>query len=279
MVAAATSAALTTSRATAASTDVTSQLVAVPTDAPRPGTVYGTRKPDEDVGQTLSGRLARLHIGWHTASPRALSMIGVSSPGTGLILGADIDQRPVPIRFFRTESTRITLVGGVWAAQMVAFRALALGASAVVMTDNPAAWHGFGERATGRPDRVSVIAGEQPVRTLGTAQHPMLIVHDLGGAPAAATDLGPWQTRLTVLRQLDERGVAAVQDGHLVMMQRLDLAEATLAATALRLSGNSARLLQQLEDEMLALVGGGADRYVWISPTDVERQNAGAARR
>ncbi|WP_345631607.1 hypothetical protein [Rugosimonospora acidiphila] len=248
-------------------------------DGPHHGTVYGGRRTDDDR-PVLAGRMPRLRIGWHSATLRALEMIGVSSPGTGLILGADVDQRPVPVRFFRPEPTRVTMVGGAWAAQLVVFRALAFGANAVVLTGDPGAWHGFGERATGRPDRVSVLHGERPVSTEGTAQQPVLVVYDLGTAgPSASVDLGPWQTQLTVLRQLDERGVPALQEGQLVMMQRLAFGEATLAATALRLTGESTQLLQQMEDEMLALIGGGADRYVWISPTGVERQQGGPARR
>ncbi|GIH21324.1 hypothetical protein [Rugosimonospora africana] len=248
-------------------------------DIPHHGTVYGGRRPADGGEPVFSGTQPRLHIGWHSASLSALEMIGVSSPGTGLILGADVDQRPVPVRFFRPEPTRITLVGGVWAAQMVAFRALAFGANAVVLTGDPAAWHGFGEHATGRSDRVAVLHGERPVNTQGSPQQPVLVIHDLGVVgPTTAVDLGPWQTQLTVLRQLDERGVPALQEGQLVMMQRLAFGEATLAATALRLTGESAQLLQQMEDEMLALIGGGADRYVWISPTSVERRQ-GPARR
>jgi hypothetical protein len=256
-------------------------LAAAAPEAPRPGTVYGRGAQDaEDPSRVPSGRLARLRIGWHTVSPGALAQLGVSSPGIGLILGADLDQQPVPIRFFRPETTRIALVGGVWAAQLIAFRALALGANALVMTGDPGAWQGFGERSTGRSDRVTVVHGEQPVRTLGTAQQPMLVIHDLGMVgPSAPMELGPWQTQLTVLRQLDERGVPAVQEGQLVIMQRLGLSEAAQAASALRLTGQSAQLLQVMEDEMLALIGGGADRYVWMSPTNAERHYAGAPRR
>jgi hypothetical protein len=125
-----------------------------------------------------------------------------------------------------------------------------------------------------------VIPGEGPVQTWGNAQQPMLIIHDLGRVgPSTAPAVGPWQTQLTVLRQLDEHGVPAVQEGELVMLQRLELSEAALAASALRLTGESAQLLQRMEDEMLALIGGGADRYVWVAPTTVERTFAGTARR
>jgi hypothetical protein len=276
-VATTTATALATGTTAARGAAASSVATSVP-DTPHHGTVYGGRRP-VDGAPVFSGALPRLHIGWHSASLSALELIGVSSPGTGLILGADVDQRPVPVRFFRPEPTRVTLVGGVWAAQMVAFRALAFGANAVVLTGDPAAWHGFGEHATGRADRVAVLHGERPLQTQGTPQQPMLVIHDLGMVgPSTAVDLGPWQTQMTVLRQLDERGVPALQEGQLVMMQRLAFGEATLAATALRLTGQSAQLLQQMEDEMVALIGGGADRYVWISPTSVERRQ-GPARR
>jgi hypothetical protein len=251
-------------------------IAAAAPEAPTHGTVYGSRGPfdgDDDGAPPLTGRLPGLRIGWHTASLSALAMLGVSSPGTGLILGADVDQRPVPVRFFRPEPTRVTLVGGAWAARLVAFRTLALGATILVMTGDPAAWHGLGEQATGQSGRVLVAHGERPVGVQATAQQPVLVVYDLGvTGPSSSPELGPWQTQLTVLRQLDERGVPAVQEGHLVVMQRLALSEAALVASALRLTSQSAQLLQLMEDEMVAVMGGGADRYVWTSPTGAERR-------
>jgi hypothetical protein len=95
----------------------------------------------------------------------------------------------------------------------------------------------------------------------------------------APPPLGPWQTQLTVLRQLTAHGVSALQDCHLVMLQRLAGAESALAASALRLTDQSGQLLQMMEEDMLALLGGGADRYVWVNPTAIEHQFAGAARR
>jgi hypothetical protein len=248
---------------------------------PEQGTVYGSGQPsDADGRRPLSGQLARLRIGWHTVSRSALAQLGVSSPGTGMILGIDVEQRPVTVRFFRPEPTRVTLVGGVWAAQLVAFRALALGANLIVLTVDPRAWHEFGDRAGVRRDRVTVIPGEQPVHTAGSAQQPALVIHDLGTVgPSAPVAPSSWLTQMTVLRRLDERGVSAVQEDHLVMLQCLELSEAALVASALRLTGQSTQLLQRMEDGMLALIGGGADRYVWTNLTAIERHQAGAARR
>jgi hypothetical protein len=268
---------LATGLATTALPDVATRPVELVPDPPRNGTVYGQRQPDR-AGKVLSGRMARLHIGWHSASVGALSIIGVSAAGAGLVLGADRQQRPVPIRFFRPEPTRITLIGGDWVASIVVFRALALGAYVTVWTDDPGAWRGLGERATGAGDRV-VINAEHARPPAATAQTPHLIIDD--GAIGFSNEAGPqpWRTQMTILARLDPHGVPAIQDSHLVLTQRLAPAEAALAATALRLGSAGAVPLQQLDDETIALVGATGHQYVRINPTDIERGFAGSARR
>jgi hypothetical protein len=259
-----------------------SGLATTAPQGPHEGTVYRSRRPAAGANGhgVPSGRLPRLHVSSHVVSLAALAHLGVASPGTGLILGADVEGRAVPVRFFRPEPTTVTLVGGAWAAQLVLFRALALGVRTVVMTGDPASWQGLGERATGQSGRVAVVHGEQPMAFAASPQQPVLVVYDLGlVGPSAAPELGPWQTQLTVLRRLDEPGVPSVEACQMVMMQRLSLVEAALAASALRLTGQSAQLLQRMDDEMVALLGGGADRYVWVTQTGTERQFLGPPRR
>src|SRR5262249_2970399 len=151
-----------------------------------------------------SGRLPRLRIGSHTASRSALARIQVSPANTGLILGMDRRQAPVLVRLFRPRPTRGALVGRGWAGQLLVFRALVLGARAVVVTTDPYAWHGFGERATGQADRVSVITMEQQIPLTASVRQPVLVIYDQGGVGANAPQpLGPWQTQLTILRRFD----------------------------------------------------------------------------
>jgi hypothetical protein len=222
----------------------------------------------------------RLRIGSHVASPATLTALGIASPGSGLILGADRDRQPVPIRFFRPEPTKIAMVGEMWVAQLLAFRALALGTRIVVSTVDPDQWNGFGRWATGRDDRVAVLTGERPLALAATGHQPILIIYDLGmTGPTAPAPLGPWHTQLTLLRQLSPDGLSVVQGSHLVMLKRLSTGEATLSAGPLRLSEHSVQLLQMMEDDMIALLGGGADRYVWLTLTEVERQFAGRGQR
>ncbi|WP_422754735.1 hypothetical protein [Micromonospora sp. WMMD708] len=228
-----------------------------------------------------SGRLPRLRIGTHAVSPAALARLSPSPLPAGLVLGADRRRAAVTIRLFRPEPTRVTLVGGVWAGQLVAFRALALGARVVVLTTEPTTWAGFGPAALGR---VEVRADDRPVPTDGTPQQPTLIVRDLpSGAtrPAAsgAAAPGSWQAELTVVRRLDPGTASALRDSDLCVLQRLSADESVTAQQALRLPPDSGRFLQVMADDMLTLVGGGADRHLWISQTPVEQHLLGAPRR
>ncbi|GAA5185195.1 hypothetical protein GCM10023322_28370 [Rugosimonospora acidiphila] len=251
-------------------------------EGPRPsGTAEQSQHgPREGRRGALSRRLTPLHAGWHLVSIEALSQLNGASSGTGLILGVDQDRRPILVRFFRPEPTKVTLVGGVWAQRLLAFRALALGARVVLITTDPGAWQGFGELATGRSDRVALWNDPRPPVVPATAEQPALIVHDTGSYGATPLpEPRPWQTQMVVLRQLGADNARALQDCHLLIMQRLAAPEASVAVPALGLPEQSARLLQGLGEDMLALLDGEADRYVWLSPTAIERQYNGAPHR
>ncbi len=254
----------------------------VPPADPRTGTVYGRSRPDSDRYDSGLGHLSPLHTGWHCASLVSLSMMSGGASRPGLVIGEDVDHRPVPVRCFRAEPTLLTLVGGPWAAQLLAFRSIAVGARVVILTDDAAVWRDFGARVGAVPGQVSI--ADDAVRSVAEGG-PVLIVRDfVTGPPVATPDIGGWQTQLTLIRRLDERGITAVHDGHLVLTQRLGLDEAMVAGTSLRLTGDSALLLQQLEPDMLAIIGGGAmergsPEYLWWACTATEHRLLGAARR
>ena len=228
-----------------------------------------------------SGRTSRLRIGWHAIPRAALRRMPANQPTpAGLVLGRDQRQAPVPVRLFTPNPVRAALVGGVWAAQLLIFRAFSVGVRVVVVTTEPRAWAGFGERATGQPNRLTVVGQEPGGPFGGTAQTPLLTVFDLGvTGPAASPPLGPWHSQLTILRQLDRPGVAALQEAAITIVQRLGGDEAGLAASALKLGPQSGQLLQSMEDDMLALIGDGDDRYLFLHQTGIEQQYIGLPRR
>ncbi|WP_433215111.1 hypothetical protein ACQP00_05260 [Dactylosporangium sp. CS-047395] len=248
----------------------------------------------------------------------ALRQIRGGTGPAGMLLGVDYQREPVPIRLFRTEPTYVTLVGGVWALRILVFRALALGARVLVTTADPRPWQGLGEWATGRPDRLLLGPAHHPPAT-SSPRTPLLVVtdgtqHDHQPPatstlrtpprtvndetqPRAVTDetqpravteetqaeLGPWQTRITVVHELTQERANTLLGADLVMLQRLTAAEAAVAraaaGTALKLSARDASRLQEMTPEMLALLGGGANRYVWLAPTSIEQQFHGPPQR
>jgi ESX secretion system protein EccE len=227
-----------------------------------------------------TGRMPRLHARSHVASAAALALISMPASGSGMVLGVGPERRPATVRFFRSEPTRVTLVGGAWAGWFLTFRALALGARVAVITDEPQQWRGFGERATGRSDGISVFGAERPLTPSASPHQPVLLVYDLGLAgPTVPPQLGPWQTQLVVLRQLGSPGIALIQDCDLAVMQRLFHEEAELAASALRLGPETVRYLQLMGQDAVALWGGGSAQYIQLGQTDIERDCIGLPRR
>ncbi|GLY01736.1 hypothetical protein [Actinoplanes sp. NBRC 101535] len=254
---------------------VTSMPVVPPGGPPeRPGT------PAPALGGP-EGRISRLRIGWHTLPGSGLRRMRVDPPpDAGLILGQDRRQLPVPLRLFGPEPAPAALVGGVWAAQLLVFRAFSLGARVIVVTTDPRSWSGFGERATGRPDRLVVLTEDSGTVAAGTAQSPVLTVYDLGvTGPVTAPPPASWHTRLTLLRQLDRPGMSTLQEAGLALLHRLGSEEAVLASSALRLNQETARFLPFMADDMLAVIGDGDDRFVTVRPTGVEHQQLGPPRR
>jgi len=223
-----------------------------------------------------------VHTGTHVGAPEQLAWLRFGADPAGLVLGRDVEQTLVPVRMFREEPVRLTLIGGVWLASLVAFRALAVGARVVVCTAAADRWHPL-VRAVQNSDRLAVLIGEQTVNVAAGWASPVLLIDDFGPAgpttPAQRGNLAPWQTRLTVLPWLTPAGAPAAGSATLVLAQRLTPDEAAAAADLLWLSDETAGLLQALQDDMVALIGGGADRYVWVNPTTVETHFFGAPQR
>src|SRR6185295_15081733 len=105
----------------------------------------------------------------------------------------------VVARLFRPEQTRVLLVGGVRCAQLVALRAMALGARVVVQTARPQAWEPFVRGAVPPGESIAVVAPARAIEiSAGTALRPLLIVVDVGPVGADADPGAPWQATLVV---------------------------------------------------------------------------------
>ncbi|MEU5903906.1 type VII secretion protein EccE [Micromonospora sp. NPDC047467] len=195
--------------------------------------------------------------------------------GAGMMVGTNRHGGAVTVRLFRPESTRVLLVGGVRAAQLVALRAMALGALVVVQTARPRAWEPF-VRGVGAPGgTIPLIPPGRPVAEgVGTALRPLLLVVDAGPVPAE-TEPGPrWRATLVVRDELTPADVDALSRADLAVLQPLHAAEAALAGAALGLGG-SADWLTRIRDDMVAVVNRRALRWALLRPTPIEAQLIG----
>ncbi|MET7669884.1 type VII secretion protein EccE [Micromonospora luteifusca] len=240
----------------------------------------------------LGGELRRLD-GTHLFGLAATLPLALTAPGAqprpavedweltlgdaGMMVGTNRHGRAVTVRLFRPESTRVLLVGGVRAAQLVALRALALGALVVVQTARPRAWEPF-VRGVG----VGAPGGTIPLITpgravgdgVGTALRPLLLVVDVGPVSAEAEQGPPWRATLVVRDELTPADVDVLSRADLALLQPLNAAEAALAGAALGLGG-SAEWLTRIRDDMVAVVNRRALRWALLSPTPIESQLIG----
>jgi hypothetical protein len=256
-----------------------SQVSAGPTE----GTVYGLGVTDRavetasDAGKAIEAIRSAPQI----PTARALELMTSASPPSGLVIGRDAEQVPVVAPFFRPEETRINLIGGVYLARLLVFRALAIGTRVAVCTTRPQEWNGLGETATGRNDRLAVLHGDQPVTVEASQHSPALYVYDVGERGSQTKPvLGPWRTQLTVLPRLTSYGGDLTGDAHMTVLQRLTAEEAQIARSAIRVNQEVLQWLQMLHDDMIAMLRKGQkERYLWCAPTSIEAQMFGSPMR
>src|ERR1700709_2203612 len=100
----------------------------------------------------------------------------------------------VVARFFRPEQTRALLVGGVRCAQLVALRAMALGARVVVQTARPRAWEPFVRGAAVPGESIAVVPPGRAIEIPpGSALPPLFVVVDIGPVGADTRPGAGWQ--------------------------------------------------------------------------------------
>jgi hypothetical protein len=221
---------------------------------------------------------------------RLLDQLGVDVDGNGVVLGRDSKGSPVRLRVFAPRPVEIAFVGRWWAAQILVLRCLAHGAVvAVEALDTPVAaragaavnlagWLALDHAAGGAGRRVL----RQPADVTAwpvSANIPLLAVHDVGPTGThRPPPPRPWQARLTVHRELSAAAIPTLVSADVVLVQRLDATEAALLGSALPLDTRVLSYFPSMSDEMLVALEDTRFRYVWLTPTSVERHMLGYGR-
>ena len=203
----------------------------------------------------------------------------------GMVLGSGPHGEPLTVSALRPAPTRVVVVGGLYLARQVALRAMATGAWVIVATGRPAAWQALAKAAgvgpDGRPVPIVQVRRLAPVELPRASEDgPLLVVHDGGAVPQELfPPRSPWQTTMYVLPYLHPQAEVTANSADLVLLQRLPVGQAQLAARIWRLPPQMMQQLTSLKDDGVVALGHNLWLPMRLVTTQREQQILGPVRR
>ncbi|GLY64729.1 hypothetical protein [Amycolatopsis taiwanensis] len=180
---------------------------------------------------------------------------------TGLVLGPDQRGRPVAVEAFRPAPTHVVVIGSLRFAQLLGFRALALGAHLSIRSPVPTRWTVLTQQR-GEP-------GARP-------RPELLLVDNVSSGPIEANpSLRPWSTVLSVRQDIEPADAEPLGRADLVLVQARPDGQATLLANALNLPESVASSFSTIPEGFVAVVHRRNVQWVRLTPTMVERHLIG----
>ncbi|WP_204013250.1 type VII secretion protein EccE [Virgisporangium aurantiacum] len=240
-------------------------------------------------GRQCAGLVATLPLGWvpHPADGRPSGRAAATVPaealvatagGGGLMLGRDRQQRPVVVRMFRVEPTRVAVVGGLVAAQVLVLRLIALGARVALQTARPPDWQRFVQQTGVGPGCFVFLSPGERLPPPGGGRPEVLVV-DIG--PVGWRHLEPAGDNRAVMVVRHEITLAdqdLLTGADLVVMQPLTGPEAALAAPAVG-AAHAESWMARIGSSMVTVVSNGVVRWATLDPTDLEQRMLGGVAR
>lgn len=216
----------------------------------------------------------------HTLTLDQLGPLALPVGDDGTVIGVDAEGRPAVLGLNRPVPYEVTLIGGLWTAQVLALRAAATGARIVVETGRAPGWTSLAQAAGGGQPCVSLHdVGRVPPQG-PSAGSPVVVVRDCGMRPPRGRVVsGPWQSVVTLLPYLSPAAPRLLEKSALVGVQRVSPDEAAQIGRVLRLSAAETHALSTLADGVTLWCAERDRQFVMTQATDAESGLLGAARR
>ncbi|MFI8104993.1 hypothetical protein [Streptomyces sp. NPDC086023] len=235
------------------------------------------------------GRGLRQRVGYGLVGPRRerhavsfeeLDALAVPVADDGVVIGVDSGGRPAVLGLNRPTPYDVTLVGGLWTAQVLALRAAATGARVAVETGRAAVWTALAQSAGGGQPCVTLHdVGRVPPQG-ASAGSPVLVVRDCGMRPPRGRVVaGPWQSVLTLLPYLSPAAARLLEQSALVGVQRVSPDEAEQVGRLMGLPRSAVDALPTLGEGVTLWCTGRDRQFVMTQGTEAESGLLGAARR
>ncbi|WP_432445408.1 hypothetical protein [Streptomyces malaysiensis] len=262
-----------------------------PNSAPGAGlgsgaTVYGATAPGMAGGP---GAARRTRPGFGLIGPRRgrqtlpqeeLEALALPIGDDGVIIGVDEQNQPAVLGFNRPEPFDVVLVGGLWTAQVLAFRAAATGARVAVETGRPHLWTNLVQVAGGGQQCMTIFdVGRVPPQGPSVGS-PVLVVRDCGmRPPRGRVSALPWQSVLTLLPYLSPVAPRLLEHAGLVGIQRVSPDEAEEIGRVMGLPRSDVAALSTLPDWVTLWCTRTGRQFVTVQATDAESGLLGSPRR
>ncbi|MGW6708428.1 hypothetical protein ACWGDE_26525 [Streptomyces sp. NPDC054956] len=216
----------------------------------------------------------------HVVQASDLDALALPVGDDGVVIGVDAQGRPAVLGVNRPTPYEVTLIGGLWTAQVLALRAAATGARVAVETGRGQVWSDLARAAGGGQQCVTPHdVGRVPPQG-ASAGSPVLVIRDCGmRPPRGRVAAGPWQSVLTLLPYLSPTAPRLLRNASLVGIQRVSPDEADQIGQLMRLPAGAAESLPTLGDGVTLWCAGRDHRFVLTQPTETETGLLGAARR
>ncbi|MDX3855719.1 hypothetical protein [Streptomyces sp. AK02-01A] len=253
---------------------VPTSSASVPASGPRPAPGRSGARPRIGFG-LLGPRRER-----HSLSVDQLEALALPVGDDGVVIGVDAGNRPAVLGVNRPTPYDITLIGGLWTAQVLVLRAAATGARIAVETGRAPAWTALAQAAGGGQPCVTLHdVGRVPPQG-ASAGSPVVVVRDCGMRPPRGRVVSaPWQSVMTLLPYLSPVAPRLMEKSGLVGIQRVSPDEATQIGRIMSLPGPETEALSTLADGVTLWCTARDRQFVMTQATDAETGLLGSARR
>ena len=218
--------------------------------------------------------------GRHVVTAAELDRLAVPVGDDGVVIGVDAEGRPAVLGVNRPTPYEVTLIGGLWTAQVLALRTAATGARVVVESGRGPAWTDLAREAGAGQQCVTVHEVGRVPQQAASAGGPVLVVRDCGiRPPRGRVAAGPWQSVLTLLPYLGPTAPRLLRSSALVGVQRVSPDEASRIGDLMRLPRSAVEALPTLGDGVTLWCTPRDRKFVLTRGTEEETALFGAARR
>ncbi|MFH8892581.1 hypothetical protein [Streptomyces sp. NPDC017949] len=216
----------------------------------------------------------------HVVTAAELDRLAVPLGDDGVVIGVDAEGRPAVLGVNRPIPYEVTLIGGLWTAQVLALRTAATGTRVAVETGRGRAWADLAREAGAGQQCVSLHeVGRVPPQG-ASAGGPVLVVRDCGmRPPRGRVAAGAWQSVLTLLPYLSPTAPRLLRSSALVGVQRVSPDEAARIGELMRLPPSAVEALPTLGDGVTLWCTPRDRKFVLTRGTEQETALFGAARR